>query len=144
MNPNLHPRGDPDPPDPMEFMSTNVLGATGTMILDAAAAFHQDEEFHSWMCADPRGALADKGILIPPGMEIRVVANTPDTFHVSMPPDPNIGLSDEDLQLVAGGKSASTAGSAGTASTFSSLSCPISTLGTASSTSSAGSAGTAG
>ncbi len=81
--------------------------------------------------------LSELGIALPPGIEARVVANTAETFHVVLPPDPNVVLSDESLAMVAGGKSAGSAGSVGSASSFGCSSSP-------SSVSTAGSAATAG
>ena len=76
---------------------------------------------------------------IPENMEVKIVADTPETLHIILPPDPNALLSDEDLGSVAGGKTAGSAGSVGTASTMACLTTP-SSVGTASS---AGSVGTA-
>ena len=64
--------------------------------------------------------------------------NTAEEFYLVMPPDPNVELTDEALNMVAGGKSASTVGSAGSVGTISSATT------TASSASSAGSVGCAG
>ena len=69
-----------------------------------------------------------------PGVDTRIVANTTDTFHVVMPPDPNTEVSDEILSTVAGGSTA------GTASSLGSIAC----VSLASCFSSAGSAGSAG
>ena len=74
-------------------------------------------------------------------MDVKVHQNTPDTFHLVSPPDPNQTLADEDLMAVAGGKTASTVGSAGSASTASTLTI---CWGSASSAGSAGTAGSAG
>ncbi len=81
--------------------------------------------------------LPDLGIVMPPGVDTRIVVNTTDTFHVVMPPDPNVDLSDEVLSAVAGGKSAGSAGSVGTASSLACACLP-------SSVATAGTAGTAG
>ncbi len=86
---------------------------------------------------DMEDALSDLELALPPGIEVRVAVNTADTFHVVMPPDPNIELSDEALAAVAGGKSAGSAGSVGTAGTMGCSSSP-------SSVSTAGTGGTAG
>ena len=53
--------------------------------------------------AEPRAVLSEHGIRMPPGRDVRVVANTAETFHVVMPPDPNVALAEEDLAAVAGG-----------------------------------------
>ena len=89
---------------------------------------------------DVADSLSELGIAVPPDIEVRIFVNTPDTFHVIMPPDPNVELSDETLSMMAGGKSAGSAGSAGTAGSVSSV---CGTYGTVSSASSAGSAGSA-
>ena len=89
---------------------------------------------------DVADSLTELGIVLPPGIEARIVANTADTFHIVMPPDPNAELSDEALSMVAGGKSASTAGSAGTVGTIGSVCGTAGTVSTAGSAASAGSA----
>ena len=40
---------------------------------------------------------------------MRIVANTAETYHFVMPPDPNKFLADEDLEAVAGGNGSKTA-----------------------------------
>lgn len=83
--------------------------------------------------------LRELGIAVAPGMEARVVADTHEVRHLVFPPDPNIALSDEALDMIAGGKTAGTAGSAGTASTV----VTSTALGTASSAGSAATVGSA-
>ncbi len=56
---------------------------------------------------DVSDALTELGLVLPPGIKARIVADTPDTVHFIMPPNPNIDLSDEALSSVAGGCSAS-------------------------------------
>jgi hypothetical protein len=97
-----------------------------------------DEGFKRRLLAAPGPALAEQGIPVPPGVEVRVHENSPTVFHLTLPPQPSEELSDEQLDAVAGGDSASTAGTAGTVST---VSCPT---GTAMCVGSAGSAGTVG
>ena len=80
------------------------------------------------------------GIIMPPGIETRIVAETAETQYFLLPPDPNMELSDEDLSMVAGGKTAGTSGSLSSASTIGCSTAP-STLSTLAS---AGTAGTAG
>ena len=87
---------------------------------------------------EPYAALAEMGIDVPPGVELRVSVNTQEDFHLVFPPDPNTALSDEMLVSVSGGNTAGTASSIGCAGTASSLpSCAFSV-------STAGTAGTAG
>lgn len=77
--------------------------------------------------ADPRAFLAERGMDIPAGPELRVAANTPEVFHLVMPANPNDILSDEALAGISGG----TAPTSGT-STLSSLSTLPSTVSSAS------------
>ena len=72
-------------------------------------AYHEDADFRSRCDADPRAALAERGFDAPSWIDVRIVANTPETYHVVLPPDPNAALSDEDLNAVAGGKGISNA-----------------------------------
>ncbi len=64
-----------------------------------------DPEFRSRMEADPKAALAEHGIEIPSGVDVRLAVNSEDTIHVVAPPDPNRTMSDDDLGVVVGGTS---------------------------------------
>lgn len=86
---------------------------------------------------DVSDTLSELGIAETPGVEMRIVVDTPDRVHFVLPPDPNVELGDESLAAVAGGK---TAGSAGSVSSASSVGCST----VPSSVSSAGTAGTVG
>ncbi len=97
--------------------------------------YRSDAGFRSRLLSDPHGILNEKGFDIPKELEVRVVANTDELFHIAFPLDPNATMSDEALALVAGGGgSASTVGSVSTAGTV---------VTTASSVGSVGSAGSA-
>ena len=50
--------------------------------------------------------MAERGIALPEGVDVRVVANGGDTVHFVLPPDPNALLEDEALNSVAGGATA--------------------------------------
>ena len=66
-------------------------------------------------------------------VDVNVVLNTHDTFHLAMPPDPNQALQDEALTAVAGGKTSGTASSGGTVGSIPSTASSVSSLGCASS-----------
>ena len=87
---------------------------------------------------DMAGELAELGIALPDGVEARFAANTDDTYHVALPPNPNTTLADEALTQVSGG---STLGSAGCVGSMSSFACSTgpSSIGSASSAGTAGS-----
>ena len=101
--------------------------------------YSSDPDFRSRIeagdVAEPLEAL---GIKPPEGVAAKIVVNTPDTFHLVMPADPNAELGEDVLSMIGGGKTAGSAGSAGSASTASTAFSCISTA------SSAGSVGTAG
>ncbi len=75
-----------------------------------------DMEFRSKMASEPHHTLNENGFDIPETMDINVVANTRNLFHVTFPPDPNAAMSDEALSLVSAGsgKPNSTISSLGT------------------------------
>ena len=99
----------------------------------------QDPELRARVASEPEAVLAERGMEMPAGVEIRVLANTDDTYYLAFPPDPNVALGDEMLDQVAGGKTVSSAGSAGSASTAGTACTTVSTAGSASSVGSAGS-----
>ena len=111
----------------MEIRAGDYL-TKGTYLKDVL-----DPEFRERMQTDADAALTSWGIDLPPGVDVSVHVNTDDTFHLVLPPDPNVPLSDETLGMVAGGKTASTIGSAGSASTLGSIPSTASTGGSASS-----------
>jgi hypothetical protein len=82
-----------------------------------------DAAFKQRLLAAPAAALAEEGIELPPGVEVRVCENTDRVLYLTLPPKPREELSDEQLDVVAGGGS----DTAGTASSLGSLSCPMGT-----------------
>ena len=62
----------------------------------------QDEGFKQRLLSDPQGALAEHGIEVPAGQQVRVVENTDQVVHLVLPPKPR-DLSDEQLDQAAGG-----------------------------------------
>jgi len=63
-----------------------------------------DEGFKQKLLADPAATLAAEGIELPDGLSVKAVENTDKVFHLVIPPQPSDSeLSDEDLDVVAGG-----------------------------------------
>ncbi len=93
-----------------------------------------DDDFKQRLLADPAAVLQAEGMAVPPGVELRAVENTDKVTYLMLPPKPSAELSDEQLDQLAGGDTASSAATAGTIST-----APV----TLSSLGSAGSIGTA-
>jgi hypothetical protein len=89
-----------------------------------------DEAFKARLLAEPKAALAEEGVAVPPDVEVRVHENTAALLHLTLPPPPSDELSDEQLDAVAGGDSTSTAGTVGTVSSFSLTVGTASSLGT--------------
>ena len=67
-----------------------------------ADALDNDPEFRAAMREDPNAAMAERG-LDEMHVDVRVVADTEDTFHVVFPPAPNADIPDDELDSVAGG-----------------------------------------
>ena len=63
----------------------------------------EDPGFRAKLQADPVAALAEWGLSVTPGVEFRVVENSPDVRYFVLPVDLNIPLPDSQMQAVAGG-----------------------------------------
>lgn len=92
-------------------METNSLTPTQKLLMERrerlmalSRAYRTDPAFRARCEENPRAVLAEEGVVLPPGMEVRFVADTADTVHVAMPVDPNIPLSEEELAMAGGGK----------------------------------------
>ena len=66
-----------------------------------ASAWRTDPEFRAKAEADLKAALAEKGLDLPFD-EVKVVEDTPETTHIVLT-DPNVELSDEQLETAVGG-----------------------------------------
>ncbi len=126
-------------------MESISLGLDGTLPLDISKVmafsheYHEDAAFRAQVEADARDVMIERGFVMPPTLDVRVVANDDDTFHFVLPPDPNIDLKDEALSAVAGGKTTGSAGSGGSASSVSTIPSCASSAGTVGSVGTAGS-----
>ncbi len=92
-------------------MSKATLGAAARVELaskmnEFAEAYRADADLRARSEAEPRAVLAERGLdalAWPPGADVRIVADTGDTMHFMLPPDPNMDLTDDDLVSVSGG-----------------------------------------
>ncbi len=110
-----------------------LIRQQGVVLQNLADACSSDEALLREIEERPKEVLRERGIDVPVDVDVNVVLNTHDTFHLAMTPDPNQVLQDEALMAVAGGKSAGTASSAGTAGSIPSTASSVSSLGCASS-----------
>ena len=72
------------------------------------AACWKDEELKARFMADPKAVLAEFDINVPANVDVKVVENSDNCVHITMPATP-VGdgeLSDEELGNAAGGNSA--------------------------------------
>lgn len=74
-----------------------------SLLAEIADHYHRDAGFRARLEQDAPAVLRDMGLPVPPGLLVRVVADTTAVVHVVMPPDPNRDLDDEALGLVVGG-----------------------------------------
>ena len=111
----------------------DVIRQQGVVLQDLADACSSDEDLLREVEERPKEVLRERGIDVPLDVDVNVVLNTRDTFHLAMIPDPNRALQDEALMAVAGGKTQGTASSAGTAGSIPSTASSVSSLGCASS-----------
>ena len=69
------------------------------------AACWKDEALKARFMADPKAVLAERGIDMPDNIDVKVVENSDNTVHITMPmaPDGHEELSMEELSQAAGG-----------------------------------------
>ena len=74
------------------------------------AACWKDEALKARFMSDPKAVLAEHGMDVPDGMDVKVVENADNCVHITMPADPTGSneLSDEELSSAAGGNNAPT------------------------------------
>ena len=72
------------------------------------AACWKDEALKARFMSDPKAVLAEHGMDVPDGMDVKVVENADNCVHITMPAPPtgSMELSDEELSNAAGGISA--------------------------------------
>ena len=74
-------------------------------LADLFAACWKDEALKQRFMADPKTVLAEYGMDVPDEMDVKVVENTDNTVHITMPAPPSghQDLSDVELSNAAGG-----------------------------------------
>lgn len=70
---------------------------------DAIYQIACDPELRGRMQTNPSGVLREQGVDILPGLDLQVVESSPDVRYFVLPPDPNAGLAEDNLDAVAGG-----------------------------------------
>ena len=62
-----------------------------------------DPELRARVFAAPTDVLKEQGLDVPREVEIRVVEDSAEVWHVILPPSPNAALTDASMEAVAGG-----------------------------------------
>ena len=77
----------------------------GNQLAELFAACWKDEALKARFMADPKAVLAERGIDMPDNIDVKVVENSDNTVHITMPkaPDGHEALSMEELSKAAGG-----------------------------------------
>ncbi len=88
----------------LHTMATEMMGTHARRVFSFVQEFHSDPELRARCESDPHGVLAENGVEVPLGYDVRFVADTANVHHFVLPPDPNASLEDEDLDMVVGGK----------------------------------------
>ncbi len=61
-----------------------------------------DDEFKAKLLADPMAVFKENDVIVPEGIEVRMVENTADVTHFILSPEPSDELTDEQLERAAG------------------------------------------
>ena len=67
------------------------------------AACWKDEALKARFMSDPKAVMKEHGLDVPDGIDVKVVENTDDCVHITLPNRPSDDLSDEELEAAAGG-----------------------------------------
>ena len=69
------------------------------------AACWKDDALKARFMTDPKAVMKEFDLEVPDGIDVKVVENSDDRVHITLPPSPAgpIDLSDEDVSRVAGG-----------------------------------------
>ena len=62
-----------------------------------------DAAFRKRLVAEPMIVLKEQGINVPPGVQVKVVEDTPTLCHLTLPAKPNHARSEAELEAVSGG-----------------------------------------
>ena len=78
-------------------------------LTDLFAACWKDDALKARFMADPKAVLAERGIDMPDNIDVKVVENSDNTVHITLPmaPEGHAELSDEELSHAAGGAACS-------------------------------------
>ena len=79
------------------------MSETDTVFGKIIAKAWNNPAFKAELIANPAATLKAEGIDVPVGMAVTVVENTDRIFHLLLPPVPTNELSDEAIDVVAGG-----------------------------------------
>jgi hypothetical protein len=89
----------------------------------------KDDAFRQALLTDPQGALKrELGAKLPAGLQVKVLAESADTFYLVLPANPDRApageLSNQQLEAVAGGWTGADCGATGGSCADSGCSCP--------------------
>jgi len=73
----------------------------------------EDPEYKARLKANPKEALAEMGVNVPENVDLQVLETDANKGYFVLPPEPSSDLSDEELEMVAGGMGAPCCGTTG-------------------------------
>ena len=81
------------------------MSKEGNPLAELFATCWKDDALKARFMAEPMVVLAERGIELPEGIDLKVVENTDNTIHITLPkpPEGHHELSDEELTSAAGG-----------------------------------------
>ena len=74
-------------------------------LAEIVVACWKDDSLKARFMSDPKAVLSERGVEVPDGLDVKVVENTAEHVHITLPPAPanTNDLSNEELSSAAGG-----------------------------------------
>ena len=88
----------------LQSITESLMSDHARRVVSFVNEYHRTPELRARCEQDPHAVLAENGVEVPLGYDVRFVADTAEVHHFVLPSDPNASLEDGDLDMVVGGK----------------------------------------
>ena len=88
----------------LQSITESLMSDHARRVVSFVNEYHRTPELRARCESDPHAVLAENGVEVPLGYDVRFVADTAEVHHFVLPSDPNASLEDADLDMIVGGK----------------------------------------